>query len=177
MQTIKKFSQKQTNKKRTLEKTHAQVMNTDDNQACRQIIWTSCLCSSPISLCSAVLLAPSHAPHQPPTLLWPHYDEEPSELSALWASPEQDTAAGGPQVPSAAWHTAAGPMPVWVIQTNIIHRLFKQIFLLATQCISSQQIPFASFKFDKNVSGHSLSLFISHLSLPGNASLFIPRPW
>lgn len=38
MQTIKKFSQKQTNKKRTLEKTHAQVMNIDENQACRQII-------------------------------------------------------------------------------------------------------------------------------------------
>lgn len=80
------------------------------------------------------------------------------------------------RLPSAAWHTAAGPMPVWVIQTNIIHRLFKQIFLLATQYIFSQQIPFASFKFDKNVSGHSLSLFISRLSLPENASLFIPRP-
>lgn len=74
-------------------------MNTDEKQACRQIIRRGCLCSSPISLCSAVLLAPSHAPHQPPTLLWPHYDEEPSELSAPWASSEQHTDAGGPQAP------------------------------------------------------------------------------
>lgn len=54
------------------------------------------------------------------------------------------------------------------------NRRLKQISFLATQCL---QLANASFKFDKNISGHSLSLLTACLGLPANASLFILRPW